>query len=95
MLFAKLNDLSIGGKGSYGIAASAVERKADLPTYLRITDIFDDGTLNLSELKRSMLLIQTSTSLNPMTLFLHEPEEVQGATIFTTEVTGCLYMLDS
>ena len=51
MLFAKLNDLSIGGKGSYGIAASAVERKADLPTYLRITDIYDDGTLNLSELK--------------------------------------------
>ena len=51
MLFAKLNDLSIGGKGAYGIAASAVERKADLPTYLRITDIFDDGTLNLSELK--------------------------------------------
>ena len=51
MLFAKLNDLSIGGKGSYGIAASAVERKADLPTYLRITDIFDDGSLNLSELK--------------------------------------------
>ena len=51
MLFAKLNELSIGGKGSYGIAASAVERKADLPTYLRITDIFDDGTLNLSELK--------------------------------------------
>ena len=51
MLFAKLNDLSIGGKGAYGIAASAVERRADLPTYLRITDIFDDGTLNLSELK--------------------------------------------
>lgn len=51
VLFAKLNDLSIGGKGSYGIAASAVERKANLPTYLRITDIFDDGTLNLSELK--------------------------------------------
>ena len=51
MLFAKLNDLSIGGKGAYGIAASAVEQKADLPTYLRITDIFDDGTLNLSELK--------------------------------------------
>ena len=51
MLFAKLNDLSIGGKGSYGIAASAVERKADLPTYLRITDIFDDVTFNLSELK--------------------------------------------
>ena len=51
MLFAKLNDLSIGGKGSYGIAASAVERKADLPTYLRITDIFDDGTLNQNELK--------------------------------------------
>ena len=51
MLFAKLNDVSIGGKGSYGIAASAVERKAELPTYLRITDIFDDGTLNPNELK--------------------------------------------
>ena len=95
MLFAKLNDLSIGGKGSYGIAASAVERKADLPTYLRITDIFDDGTLNLSELKSVDAPNSDKYILKPNDIVLHEPEEVQGATTFTTEVTGCLYMLDS
>ena len=41
----KLGDLSIG-KGSYGIAASAVPFSSSLHTYLRITDINDDGTLN-------------------------------------------------
>ncbi len=46
----KLSDICIGG-GSYGIAASAVEFSTDLPTYLRITDINDDGTLNESGLK--------------------------------------------
>lgn len=46
----KLSDICIGG-GSYGIAASAVEHSPDLPTYLRITDINDDGTLNFSGLK--------------------------------------------
>ena len=40
-----LEELSIG-KGSYGIAASAVPFDASLHTYLRITDINDDGTLN-------------------------------------------------
>ena len=40
-----LNDISIG-KGSYGISASAVDYSSDLYTYLRITDINDDGTLN-------------------------------------------------
>lgn len=39
------------GSGSYGIAASAVEKSESLPTYLRITDIYDDGTLNLDGLK--------------------------------------------
>lgn len=39
------------GNGSYGIAASAVDFSPDLPTYLRITDINDDGTLNLNALK--------------------------------------------
>ena len=34
------------GDGSYGIAASAVDYSSDLPRYLRITDINDDGTLN-------------------------------------------------
>lgn len=41
----KLGELSIG-KGSYGIGASAVPYSPSLYTYLRITDINDDGTLN-------------------------------------------------
>ncbi len=47
----KLSDLTVDGKGSYGIGASAVERNEALYTYLRITDICDDGTLNLTDLK--------------------------------------------
>ncbi|MEJ8767457.1 restriction endonuclease subunit S [Oceanobacillus sp. HCA-5259] len=46
-----LGEISIDGKGSYGIAASAVEYSDDLYTYLRITDINDDGTLNKIDLK--------------------------------------------
>jgi type I restriction enzyme, S subunit len=45
-----LSDISIGG-GSYGIAASAVPYSENLPTYLRITDINDDGTINFDGLK--------------------------------------------
>ena len=40
-----LDEVSVNG-GSYGIGASAVEYKKDLYTYLRITDINEDGTLN-------------------------------------------------
>lgn len=46
-----LGDISIGSKGSYGIAASAVEYSKDLFTYLRITDIGDDGSLMKVNLK--------------------------------------------
>ena len=45
-----LGELSVGGKGSYGIAASAVPYSENLFTFLRITDINDDGTLNKSGL---------------------------------------------
>ena len=41
----KLEELS-NGKGAYGIGASAVPFSDDKYTYLRITDINDDGTLN-------------------------------------------------
>ena len=51
MKLAKLYEISVGGKGTYGIAASAVDRCENLYTYLRITDICDDGTLNRSGLK--------------------------------------------
>ena len=39
------------GKGSYGIGASAVAYDSSKYTYLRITDINDDGTLNKGEIK--------------------------------------------
>lgn len=42
----KLNDLTTDGKGHYGIGASAVDYDENLLTYLRITDITDDGRLN-------------------------------------------------
>jgi len=48
---ALLKEISVGGKGSYGIAASAVEKNEQLYTYLRITDIRDDGTLNKNDMK--------------------------------------------
>lgn len=48
--YMTLRELSKDGKGSYGIAASAVAKSDDLYTYLRITDINDDGTLNLDGL---------------------------------------------
>ena len=38
------------GRGNYGIAASAVPYNPSLRTYLRITDINDDGTLNKSSM---------------------------------------------
>ena len=41
----KLEELS-KGKGTYGIAASAVPYDPNKLTYLRITDINDDGTIN-------------------------------------------------
>lgn len=46
-----LSDVSVNGRGYYGIGASAVPFSGDLYTYLRITDINDDGTLNMADLK--------------------------------------------
>lgn len=46
-----LVSLTVDGKGSYGIGASAVPFSKDLYTYLRITDIKNDGTLNMQDLK--------------------------------------------
>ena len=46
-----LADVSVSGRGSYGIGARAVPYSENLYTYLRITDIKDDGTLNFQNLK--------------------------------------------
>lgn len=53
MLFEQttLGNVSKGGKGNYGIAASAVDYSNELYTYLRITDINDDGTIDFGGLK--------------------------------------------
>ena len=48
--YKNLSDFSIG-KGTYGISAPAVRKDDNLPTYLRITDINDDGTINFASLK--------------------------------------------
>ena len=45
--WSTLEDVSTG-PGRYGIGAPAVNFRENLPTYLRITDIRDDGTLDLS-----------------------------------------------
>lgn len=47
----QLSELSKNNKGTYGIGAAAVEYSKDLYTYLRITDINEDGTLNYANLK--------------------------------------------
>ena len=47
----KLGDLIVGNKGCYEIAAPAVDYDRNKYTYLRITDINDDGTINKSNLK--------------------------------------------
>ena len=46
----KLKDISINNRGYYGIGAPAVAYDDNKYTYLRITDINDDGTLNIREL---------------------------------------------
>lgn len=46
----KLKDISKNNRGYYGIGASAVDYDENKYTYLRITDINDDGTLNTTAL---------------------------------------------
>ncbi len=47
----KLSEFTVDGRGHYGIGASAVDKSDELYAYLRITDIYDDGTLNKTGLK--------------------------------------------
>lgn len=79
-----LGELSIGGRGYYGIGASAVPYSAELYTYLRITDINDDGTLNMSDLK--------SVSDEKATDYLLKPNDIVFAR--TGASTGRNYFYD-
>ena len=79
----KLEDLT-KGKGSYGIAASAVPYNPLLHTYLRITDINDDGSLNKSGL---MSVDETNASD-----YLLQPNDIVFAR--TGNSTGRTYFYD-
>lgn len=49
-MICKLRDISINNRGYYGIGASAINFDSDKYTYLRITDINDNGSLNKKSL---------------------------------------------
>ena len=78
-----LEELSIG-KGNYGIAASAVPFNPSLHTYLRITDINDDGSLNKSGLM--------SVDEDDAEKYLLEPNDIVFAR--TGNSTGRSYFYD-
>ena len=79
-----LGQLSIGGKGSYGIAASAVPYSENLLTYLRITDISDQGTLK----KQSFMSVADKNADN----YLLKPNDIVFAR--TGNSTGRNYFYD-
>lgn len=78
-----LSELS-KGKGNYGIAASAVPYNPDLYTYLRITDINDDGTLN----KSGMMSVDENNARD----YLLKPNDIVFAR--TGNSTGRSYFYD-
>lgn len=79
-----LAELCRGGKGSYGIGAPAVPFSDSLYTYLRITDIKDDGTLDKSGLK--------SVAAPNASAYLLEPDDIVFAR--TGASTGRNYFYD-
>ena len=79
----KLEDIT-KGKGCYGIAASAVPYSPSLLTYLRITDINDDGTLN----RTGLMSVDDANATN----YLLEPNDIVFAR--TGNSTGRTYFYD-
>ncbi len=71
-------------KGTYGIAASAVPYSDSLYTYLRITDINDDGTLN----KQGLMSVDEENAGN----YLLQPNDIVFAR--TGNSTGRSYFYD-
>lgn len=45
MTFKTIKEISINNKGYYGIGASSCDYNSSFPSYLRITDISDDGNV--------------------------------------------------
>jgi len=79
-----LSDISIGNKGNYGIGASAVEYSKNLYTYLRITDISDEGILK----KDSLMSVDDEDAKN----YLLKPNDIVFAR--TGNSTGRSYFYD-
>lgn len=79
-----LSYITSGNKGDYGIGASAVEYSKDLYTYLRITDISDDGILK----KESLMSVDDENSKN----YLLKPNDIVFAR--TGNSTGRSYFYD-
>ena len=79
----KLEELCIG-KGAYGIGAPAVPFDVNKYTYLRITDIGDDGTIN----KKSLLSVDSPDACN----YLLERNDIVFAR--TGNSTGRSYFYD-
>lgn len=95
MKFTKttLGEISIG-KGQYGIGASAVDYSEELYTYLRISDINDDGTLSMSDLKSVDDEKQNNMYLNQTILCLQELGIALDEIIFMMEQMELLCMQD-
>lgn len=79
-----LGEISINNRGYYGIGASAVDYDINKYTYLRITDINDDGTLNKNGLKS----VDDPNAIN----YLLEPNDIVFAR--TGNSTGRNYFYD-
>ena len=90
-----LGELSIGGRGYYGIGASAVPYSAELYTYLRITDINDDGTLNMSDLKSVSDEKATDYLLKPNDIVFARTGASTGRNYFYDGTDGELFSQDS
>ena len=93
MEFSTLGELSVNGKGSYGIAASAVPYSKELYTYLRITDITDDGRINFNGLKSVDDVNAKKYKLKPNDIVFARTE-VREEIIFMMDMMGSLYMQD-
>ena len=78
----KLKDLTVNGKGEYGIGAPAVKYSPNLYKYLRITDIDDNGFINTNQMKSINDKMKKSIFLRRMILYLLGQEIVQEKVIF-------------
>lgn len=81
-------------KLSYGVNAPAIQYNSNLPSYIRITDITDDGRYDDKEKNLLSRTKKKNTRLNQVIYCLQELEQAPGNHICTTKKMGTLYMQD-